>query len=436
MRCRYLLLIILLVIAAWVAVSSFNNVVIEQLNDTGLVRIRVNFYIPVIERDAADKIRLESERPGMDFVKTLRWLDDKTLEIYALEKGLPKGLKTILRIKPLKTAVPGLLKGVRVYYRVKIRPFPVEVSSPVASSGPVVLSFSTPVKEEEISKYLRADFDFDLRPSYILTATGKLFKDESRWLLVPREPLWPGDKYFVKFESGESIFSGYSRWFEVAPVPKVISTYPENGRADVMPYTVLKVDFDQEMREVLIKVSRMSGDVICRGKTAEFKPHSVFLPGETYEALVEGTSVYGQKSAPYRFKFTAKSIGDSLWVEVSLKPLQKVVVYRGKKIVKTMLASGGRPGSDTETPLGYFTVKDRGVWFFSERFGQGAFYWVRIKDNYLFHSMPRDKDRNVIKEEYEKLGIPASHGCVRLKDEDAKWFYENIPEGTMVVIHD
>lgn len=50
--------------------------------------------------------------------------------------------------------------------------------------------------------------------------------------------------------------------------------------------------------------------------------------------------------------------------------------------------------------------------------------------------MPRDKDRNVIKEEYEKLGIPASHGCVRLKDEDAKWFYENIPEGTMVVIHD
>lgn len=435
MKGRYLLLMILVLITAWIALSRFNDVTIEQLNDTGLVRIRVNFYVPVIERDVGDKIHLESERPGVDFVKTFRWIDDRNLEIYAMEKGLPKGFKTMLRIEPLKTAVPGLLKSVKVYYRVKIRPFLVGVSSPVASSGPVVLSFSTPVGEAEL-KLLRTDFDFALRPRYIPMAIGKLFKDTSQWLLIPRDPLQPGKKYFVKFEGNESIFAGFYRWFEVAPIPKVISTDPENGKKDVMPYTVLKVDFDQEMKEVFIKVSRMTGDVICRGKTAEFKPHSVFLPGEKYEVSVEGTSVYGQKLAHYRFEFTTKDLGDRLWVEVNLRPVQKVVVYRGKKIIKTMLASGGRPGPDTETPRGYFTVKDRGVWFFSERFGQGAFYWVRIKDNYLFHSMPRDRDRNLIREEYEKLGIPASHGCVRLKDEDAKWFYENIPEGTLVVIHD
>ncbi|HAH78565.1 MAG TPA: L,D-transpeptidase, partial [Ruminococcaceae bacterium] len=34
----------------------------------------------------------------------------------------------------------------------------------------------------------------------------------------------------------------------------------------------------------------------------------------------------------------------------------------------------------------------------------------------------------------DKLGEPASHGCIRLPVEDAKWIYDNIPEGTKVVI--
>ena len=61
---------------------------------------------------------------------------------------------------------------------------------------------------------------------------------------------------------------------------------------------------------------------------------------------------------------------------------------------------------------------------------------MRITGNYLIHSVPRGKDNKIIEEEFKKLGIPASHGCVRLKDEYAKWFYETIPSGTLVVIHD
>ncbi|TYP56722.1 L,D-transpeptidase family protein [Thermosediminibacter litoriperuensis] len=436
MKRRYYLLTALLVITAWVMISRLNGVVIEQLNDTGLVRITVNFYVPVIQKDVENKIHLESERPGMKFLKTVRWIDDKTLEIYALEKGLPRGFKTRLYIEPLKTAIPGVYKSVKVYYRVNIRPFLTEISSPVPSRGPVVLSFSTPVSGEELSKYLKADFDFTLRPYYIPLAIGKLFRDTSWWQVIPREPLEPGRRYGIRFEGGGSAMTGFNRWFDVAEIPKVVSTAPRDGENNVMPYTVLTVNFDQEMQEVSIKVNHMTGDVRVNGKTAEFKPHSVFLPGKSYEVTVQGRSVYGEKMKPYNFKFVTADMGDRLWVEVNLRSLQKVVVYRGGKIVKTMLASGGRPGPETETPLGYFTIKDRGARFWSERFGQGAFYWVRIKDNYLFHSMPRDRDWNIIGEEYEKLGIPASHGCIRLKDEDAKWFYENIPEGTLVIIHD
>jgi lipoprotein-anchoring transpeptidase ErfK/SrfK len=222
----------------------------------------------------------------------------------------------------------------------------------------------------------------------------------------------------------------------VADVPRVISTEPGDGQTDVKLYMPIEIKFDQDMSEVTVKVSGMIGDVEVDGRTVKFKPHAVFAPGETYSVLVRGKSIFGEEMKPYEFKFSTLDMGEKLWVEVNLRRLQKVVVYRGGRAIKTMLASGGLPGPENETPLGYFTIKDRGKSFWSERFGEGALYWIRIKDNYLFHSVPRDREGNIIEEEHKKLGIPASHGCIRLKDEDARWFYENIPEGTTVIIHD
>lgn len=34
-----------------------------------------------------------------------------------------------------------------------------------------------------------------------------------------------------------------------------------------------------------------------------------------------------------------------------------------------------------------------------------------------------------------RLGINASHGCVRLAIDDAKWIYDNIPSKTKVVVY-
>ena len=42
-----------------------------------------------------------------------------------------------------------------------------------------------------------------------------------------------------------------------------------------------------------------------------------------------------------------------------------------------------------------------------------------------------DQEKNIV--DYT-LGIPASHGCVRLKVEEAKWLYDNIPSGTKLII--
>ena len=59
----------------------------------------------------------------------------------------------------------------------------------------------------------------------------------------------------------------------------------------------------------------------------------------------------------------------------------------------------------------------------------GPIYGVNI----LFHSVPFDETQTVILD--DTLGTPASHGCIRLKVEDAKWLYDNIANDTKIIIN-
>ncbi len=115
---------------------------------------------------------------------------------------------------------------------------------------------------------------------------------------------------------------------------------------------------------------------------------------------------------------------------------QRVCVYENDAVFKTFVCSTGLDENYSFTPKGLYRIGARGHSFFSPKYGQGAYHWVRFNNNYLFHSVPFDENEEIIEEEVAKLGSKASHGCVRLSLEDAKWFYENIPEGTPVLIKD
>lgn len=113
---------------------------------------------------------------------------------------------------------------------------------------------------------------------------------------------------------------------------------------------------------------------------------------------------------------------------------QLVTVYYKENIIKEMICSGG--ASETPTPAGNFTTSQKIYYSWLPRFDVGAYYFIRFYNTYLFHSVPFDEKGNLIEEEFEKLGTPASHGCIRLALEDAKWLYENLPLGVSVIIHE
>jgi lipoprotein-anchoring transpeptidase ErfK/SrfK len=121
-------------------------------------------------------------------------------------------------------------------------------------------------------------------------------------------------------------------------------------------------------------------------------------------------------------------------IKVSNAKQTVTVLDSNNQVVKSFICSTGLDGADTETPLGTYTVAERGESFFSQTYQQGAYYWTQFYGDYLFHSVPFDKNRVIETAEAAKLGTKASHGCVRLTIENAKWIYDNIPRGTTVVI--
>ena len=118
---------------------------------------------------------------------------------------------------------------------------------------------------------------------------------------------------------------------------------------------------------------------------------------------------------------------------------QSVVAYHAENgewvPCRTMICSTGK-----RTPTGTYSLHAKKR--YHSLFGAKGQYCSRIVDSILFHSVPIDENakdletgqRRMKLEEYEKLGTPASDGCVRLPCVDAQWVYETCDEKTRVII--
>ena len=113
---------------------------------------------------------------------------------------------------------------------------------------------------------------------------------------------------------------------------------------------------------------------------------------------------------------------------------------------RVMICSTGRKKG--LTPLGDFHLVRQ---YLYKKMGQVAGenvysqYASRITGSYLFHSVPiggedrykpENGKRQMFVEYYERLGTPASGGCVRLRCADAYWIYMNCTVGTPITITD
>jgi len=109
---------------------------------------------------------------------------------------------------------------------------------------------------------------------------------------------------------------------------------------------------------------------------------------------------------------------------------QKVVLFAGSKPVAEFPVSSGRNGL---TPTGSFKVQSKSSRTVSNSDNTIGMKWMtRFNGGIGFHGIPVRKDGTPLA---TPLGQrPVSAGCIRMRDEDAKKVYDQLPIGGTVVV--
>ncbi|MGI5883830.1 MAG: L,D-transpeptidase [Candidatus Spyradocola sp.] len=158
------------------------------------------------------------------------------------------------------------------------------------------------------------------------------------------------------------------------------------------------------------------------------KVTSVSNPAGTLPSSTQGVVTNAGYTMPYAIKV------DLTNQVITIFSASEPGVYN--VIEKQFICSTGT--SSNPTPTGVFSLPDtsRKAWRYFKTFDTYVRYAVHIKGNYFFHSLlysePDLSTRS--NTSYRNLGKPASHGCIRMLDEDVKWMAENCLADTMVFI--
>lgn len=124
----------------------------------------------------------------------------------------------------------------------------------------------------------------------------------------------------------------------------------------------------------------------------------------------------------------------------------KVRVYKGSKGNWTQIKDWDCTHGGSDTPNGVFTIDDHvtkrdATWGWADFDFSSAAFACHISAGNYFHSILFDKGTrgNPYNQRYrildDQLRTTYSHGCIRLKLENAEWVWDNIPFGTKVVVY-
>ncbi len=128
---------------------------------------------------------------------------------------------------------------------------------------------------------------------------------------------------------------------------------------------------------------------------------------------------------------------DDTYITIISQNKQTIEIYEKSpkgyiRIIESPVSTGK---VDTPTPNGWFTAKGRrGEYSFIPKYQLGTPYFVQLKGGYLLHGLPMSSRRQIPKSISDALGSKASHGCIRLPVDIAKFVYQNIKEDSLVVI--
>ena len=156
---------------------------------------------------------------------------------------------------------------------------------------------------------------------------------------------------------------------------------------------------------------------------------------------LDQTGIADQNTLEILFSDDAKKALKPYVLKVSIDK-QRVYAYAPDEneeytvLVRTMKCSTGK--DETPTPKGTFQngTGPGARWHYFKKFKCWAQYAYYIEGDIMFHSvLYKEKDGPVTQSSVNNLGRKASHGCIRLSVEDAKWINQHCPSNTKIIVY-
>lgn len=216
-----------------------------------------------------------------------------------------------------------------------------------------------------------------------------------------------------------------------------LSLVPDSQLIPVAPAVVPQVEIQTPIVQSTPSVEKESAINNNSDKAKNRNITGEQVLDEDKEAIVEDNRrVYPKWQKGSRKKFIKDH---NYYIKVN-KKTNTVTVYIKEENgeltpYKAMVCSVGRDGHDTPEGTGYKT-SDYYDWrlMVDNTFGR---YAVRFNGSIMFHSVPYyESTKNSLEwQDYNKLGKPASLGCIRMAVADAKWIFDNCKRGTEVDVY-
>lgn len=182
-------------------------------------------------------------------------------------------------------------------------------------------------------------------------------------------------------------------------------------------------------RKVVVDSATGSQTVIQQGRTGSQIQDIELLSGDVVAAingnrdLSQGVSI---TKAPFR---TVTMTGEGKWIEVDLSQ-QRLTIYVGNEAVRSFTVSTGRAA--TPTSIGESAIYSKRASMTMTGTIAGDYYYLEnVKWVNFFNG------GEAIHGTYwhNNFGTPMSHGCVNMREADAKIVYDFAPIGTKVIVH-
>lgn len=357
--------------------------------------------------------------------------------------------------------VAGLFYGYRVYSQEKEVKIQTRGVTDVVKGTPITIRFSSDMLKKTVQDGLKVEPKLKVKTKW---------NSEKEIEIIPQEFPIPQTEYSVMIHGAKTKWrvsqEPFSIVFSAPQYPKVQSVYPASGQENVEYQEKIMIEFDRLVREeftVHLGISPMSGfthsfnenrtQLVITPKTQLEKNTAysinIYLRhqyiSDINELLYSGSFKtkplpvviynFDKNGQPLKVEERKEEIipqikeGRHIDIDISSQVLS---IFQDGQEEGAFKISTGLRGMDT--PIGKYKIiaKARRPWSAKYKLYMPWFMQFTYEGHGI-HELPEWPGG--YKEGANHLGIPVSHGCVRLGVGPAKVVYDFVEAGTPVVIH-